>query len=465
MAIQKEHWLLLFAICASMFSTPLMMAGINAVLPELGLAFHAGATQLSLIGALYSLGLAIFQMTCGSLGDIWGHRRIFMLGGCIFAGASLLGGFATHIYPFLALRFFQGMGGAMLSAAGLALLAAAAPDSQRASYLGLSGAAVYAGIACGPPAAGFLTAAFGWECLFYINAATNLLALAAMRATRGVEWRPARGERLDLPGFALYAASICSLTAFSALLGSWPGPGLMLCALFIILIGVFIYREHKAPFPLLHIRLLRQNLPLALSCLAALINYASFFGIIFFFSFYLQTAKGFSVAQAGLILAFQPFMQALATPVATRMTNSFGASATSAAGAAICGVGLLACAFLAPQTPVYALFIAQAFLGAGMASFSLANTAFILDCAGRPHIGQASALTGAARTAGQLGSMIMVTCILSVFLGNQTVSMRTLGEFMTSMRIALVLFGALSLAGVATVLLRNSRKTPANEKA
>lgn len=458
MGIKKQHYILLFAICASMFSTPLMMAGINAILPELGKSFNAGATELSLVGGLYSLGLAIFQLACGSFGDIWGHRRIFMLGGIIFALASLLAGLPNTIYTFLFLRFVQGTGGAMLSAAGLALLAASSGPEDRAAYLGLSGAAVYSGIACGPPVAGFITAAFGWQYLFYINAFTNILVLIAMHKTKGQEWRPASKENFDYPGFFLYALAIAFLTLASAQIGNYPAIAYPAIGIFLVLIIFFLHKEKNKTFPLLNISLLQKNRPLTLSCLAAFINYASFFGIIFYFSFYLQLAKGLTVQQTGLILAFQPVMQAITTPLATRMVSKLGASLTSSIGAIICGLGLLACAFLSITTPIYVLFIAQAFLGTGMAAFSLANTAFILESAGRENIGQASALTGAARTTGQLSSMLLLTFVLSIFLGNEIITPATLPEFMQSMKISLIMFGILNILGVSTLIFRNKSK-------
>lgn len=458
MPIQKEHSLLLLAICASMFSTPLMMAGINAVLPEIGVSLAASATQLSLVGALYTLGLAIFQMACGSLGDIMGHRRIFIMGGAIFGLASLLAGVPCGLYPFLGLRFIQGVGGAMLSASGLALIAAAAPPNQRASYLGLSGAAVYSGIACGPPIAGFVTAAIGWRWLFFINALTNLLVLIAMKLSHKLEWRPAQNQPFDLGGCLLYGAAIGSLTLAASQIGVSPLPGYGGILIFAVLLFLFIAREGKVAFPLLNLSLLRRNSTFSLSCLAALLNYASFFGVIFYFSFYLQLAKGLNVQQTGLVLAFQPLMQAFATPLATRLMHAWGAAWVSTAGNLCCGAGLLACAFLTHSTPLWVLFLAQAFLGMGMGAFSLSNTALILDSAGQTHIGQASALTGAARTAGQLFSMVLLTFILGLFLGQAVIEKSTLPSFMASMRLSLIIFGTLNIIGVSLTVFRNRQE-------
>lgn len=455
MAINKDHYPLLLAICASLFSTPLMMAGINAVLPEIGTSLGAGATQLSLIGAVYSLGLAVFQLACGKLGDIWGHRRIFIAGGALFAASSAGAALLYNIPLFLFFRFLQGIGGAMLSATGLALLASAAPPAQRAAYLGFSGAAVYCGIACGPPLAGIITGVLGWRAIFWLNALTNLIVLSLMAHSVRHELRPAKGERFDWAGCVFYGIAMTSLTLAADTLASQPATGTAAIVAFACFIGLFWMRQNRISFPMLNTRILVSNRQLTLACVSALVNYASFFGIVFFFSFYLQIAKGLSAQEAGLILAFQPVMQAIGQPVATRLCAIWTPSPVSAIGAGICGVGLLAAAFIEPASRIAWIFLTQGLLGFGISLFSLANTTILLECAGQGFIGQASALTGAARTAGQLFSMACITFSLAIFLHHEPVAVASLPQFMHSMRCTLVVFGVLNLCAIGLALVRN----------
>lgn len=116
MPIEKAHRRLLLAVCTALFFMPFMMAGVNAVLPPLGESLHASARQLGMVGAFYSLGLAVFQLAAGSLGDICGRRRIFLWGMAIFALAGAALGFVSSMPLFLALRFVQGLGGALFNA-------------------------------------------------------------------------------------------------------------------------------------------------------------------------------------------------------------------------------------------------------------------------------------------------------------------------------------------------------------
>lgn len=458
MPVEKGHYSLLLAICVSLFCTPLMLAGVNAVLPEMGASLHVGARELSLVGTSYSLGLAVFQLACGSFGDIAGHRRIFLWGALIFGGSGALLGFLQSIHLFLPLRFLQGVGGAMLSASGLALMASCAAPENRATYLGISGAAVYSGIACGPPLAGLITGLLSWRWIFWWSALASLGLYLLTLKTVSHDWRPARQKSFDWPGCGLYALAMAALTLASSLLSQSPVAGALLLLAFALLLAFFCLHEFHCPYPMFNMRLILHNRVLAFSSLGAFVNYASFFGIIFYFSFYLQIAKGKSVQETGFILAFQAVMQAISTPLAARLCQRWGAGKTNALGAGLCGVGLLSAAFLLPETPLAVLFTTQGFLGCGMSLFALANTNIILDSAGLENVGQASGLTGAVRTAGQLCSMVMITLSLGFFLGNQAVSASTMPFFFQSMRSSLLVFGTLNICAIGMSLARNRIK-------
>lgn len=454
MSVDPRHYSLLAAICASLFATPLMVAGVNAALPEIGASLDASAGQLGLVGTIYSSGLAIFNLACGSFGDILGHRRVFMWGALIFGAVSAILGFVDSITFFLTLRFIQGTGAAMLSACGLALLASGATPENRATYLGFSGTAVYAGIACGPPLAGFITGSIGWQWIFWINALACLAVFLLMRFTAQHEWRPAQDKIFDWPGCVLYAIAMLALSAASGLIGTEPYTGWTLIAVFALFLGLFGLRESSCSFPVLNLSLLLKNRCLALSSLAAFVNYASFFGIAFYFSFYLQICKGRSVEEAGLILAFQSATQALCTPLASRLCNAWSKAWVAAIGAALCGLGLFTASVLALASPLWIVFLSQGLLGCGISLFSLANTNIILDSAGVPHIGQASALTGAMRSAGQFTSMVFITTSLNMFMGNSAISLENVDAFLASMELDLVVFAALNLAAIGLCLAR-----------
>ncbi|MBD5557464.1 MAG: MFS transporter [Desulfovibrio sp.] len=455
MSIEKSHRPLLVAICASLFCMPFMLAGVNAVLPPIGESLEASARQLSLIGTFYSLGLAVFQLASGRLGDIFGHRHIFLLGIAVFAVCGAALGFVRSVPLFIGLRFFQGLGGAMFNASGLALLASAAPPEKRAAYLGISGAAVYAGIACGPPLAGLVTGLMGWQWLFWGNALAFAGVFLLMKVTVQREWRTAEGQPFDMTGCAIYGCAMIALTFGASELAERPTLAWVLLGAFVGLVLFFCLHELRSRYPLLDMRLLAENRVFALSSLAAFVNYSSFFGTLFFFSLYLQVGRGMEVQEAGLVLAFQAVVQALTTPLAARMCKSWPLARVSAVGVTLCGVGLATAACLSLDSSLALIFVAQALLGTGMSLFALPNTAIILESAGENHVGQASGLTGAVRTAGQLCNMVVITLTLGFFLGNAPVDAATLTGFMRCMRVDLVIFCVCNLGAIACVLAQN----------
>ncbi|MDR1660353.1 MAG: MFS transporter [Desulfovibrio sp.] len=453
--IENSHRRLIFAVCTAQFFMPFMMSGVNAVLPPLGASLNASARELSLVGTFYSLGLVVFQLAAGRLGDIWGRRRVFMCGMAIFAFAGGALGFVSSVPLFLALRFMQGMGGALFNASGLALLASASPPGRRAVYLGFSSTAVYAGIACGPPVAGFVTGAFGWRWLFFGNALAVAAAFLIMKYCVTLEWRIARGQPFDLRGCAVYALAMISLTLGASELAHSPVVAGLLMVFFALLLAAFVFCELKTGYPLLDVRFLAHQRVFALSSLAAFVNYSSFFGMVFFFSLFLQTGHGLSVRQAGMLLAVQPLAQLLATPLAARLCMVWDSGKLSAVGVALCGMGLVTAAFLDLAAPLWHLAAAQCLLGCGISFFSLPNTTIMLESAGPDHVGQASGLTGAMRNAGQLFNMVVVTITLSVLLGHDSVTSENFSVFLDCMRVDLIIFGVLNLLAVGCVLARN----------
>lgn len=445
---------LLFAVCVAQFVLPFMMAGVNAVLPPIGEDIHASARELSLISTFYALGLAIFQLTSGRMGDVWGRRRVFLSGMGIFVVTGAVLGGMNHIEALLPLRFVQGAGAAMFNASGLAILAAAAPPGKRGQFLGFSGAAVYAGIACGPPVAGFVTGTLGWRWLFWGNALAGIAAWCLMYFTVRAEWYEGKGDPFDYRGGLVYGAGMAALTVGSTSLQSSPSMGWGLLAAGVVILALYVWLELRTPYPLLDVRLLVTNRLFGLSSLAAFINYSSSFGLLFFFSMYLQVVRGMNVMESGLFLSLQFVLQAVSTPWAGRLADRHGAERVSAVGIALCGVGLCAASFLGRETPLWYLCVAQVLLGLGISLFAIPNTTVILESAGPGHLGQAAGLTGAVRTGGGLLNMVIISTTLGIYLGHEPVSPATIDPFLKSLRVDLILFGLLNLAAVGCALGR-----------
>lgn len=445
----------LLAVCASQFILPFMLAGLNAVLPILGDDLALSAREISLISTIYTLSLAIAQLSSGRAGDIWGRRRLFLAGLGLFSLCSLALGFVRDFETLLLLRFLQGFGAASFNSSGLAILMTMAPARQRSAVLGASATAVYAGVSCGPALAGVLTGMFGWRWLFWGTALAAAGAWLLMRHNLHEEWRPGRGEPFDWKGCLNYGGFMLLLTLGASFFQHAPWAPWALAGSLCLLL-VYLRLEWRSRYPLLELRLFTQNRPFALSALAAFVNYVAGIGTGFYFSVYLQNLRGFSVREAGFFLAVQAIMQMLASPWAGRWADRYGPGRIGTLGILLCGVGIGLASCIGPDTPLYLLIGIQIVLGLGFGIFATPNTTVILESAGPRYLGQASGLTGAVRTGGMLASMIIVTASLSFFVGHEPVRPENAPAFMESMRLDFLLFSGLNLLALVCSLGRVS---------
>ncbi|NOQ41704.1 MAG: MFS transporter [Desulfuromusa sp.] len=444
---------ILFSVCMAHFLMPFMMSAVGVALPTLGREFSASAIQLGMVETTYALSAAIFLLAMGRLGDIHGRRKIFQIGLLVFAFSGGLISQAWSIEIVIGLRFLQGLGGAMVMATTTAMVVSAFPANERGKALGIAIASVYAGISCGPFIGGFLVETLGWRSLFYMVLPLGLMTFLITRMKITEEWAEAKGEPFDWQGAALYGLSILLLVyGVSNLSRGWWAWGLLIVANTGLLL--FLRFEARTPFPLLNIKLLRENRVFALSNLAALFNYAATFGVTFFLSLYLQYVKGMGPQQAGAILIVQPIVQTLLSPFCGRLSDRVPASWVATSGMAFCALGLAVATRLAAESSLTVVFLLLVFLGMGFALFSAPNVSMIMGSVEPRYLGVASGLNASMRTLGMLSSMMIITLVFSYLMHGQPVTLETQAAFLSSMRLALLIFCGLCVVGIGCSLGR-----------
>ncbi len=443
----------LFVICMAHFLMPFMMSAVGVALPTIGREFNASAMQLGLIETTYVLSASIFLLAMGRLGDIHGRRRIFQFGLVVFTLAGGLLSQAWSVEAMIALRFLQGMGGAMVMATTMAIVVSVFPPQERGKALGIAIASVYAGISCGPFFGGALVSALGWRWLFYLLIPLGTAAFLISWVKLREEWAEAKGETFDLRGSLVYGIAILLLISGASNLdrGLWAGALVLagLAGLFF-----FLWLEARTPFPVLNIALLRENRVFAFSSLAALLNYAATFGVTFFMSLYLQYIKGMSPHHAGLVLITQPVMQTLFSPFCGRLADRYPAARVATAGMLLCALGLGVAATLEGGSSLLVVVLMLVFLGLGFALFSSPNTSVIMGSVAPRYLGVASGLNSTMRTLGMMSSMTIITVIFSVFMGGRAVTLETQPDFLHSMHTALLVFSILCVFGIFCSMTR-----------
>lgn len=452
----------LITVSLASFLTPFMGSSINLAVPSIGREFDSGAVLLSWVVSSYILASAAFLLPFGRLADIFGRKKIFVIGLLAFTLFSLLCGLSWSIEALIAFRVLQGIGGAMIFGTAVAILTSVFPPQERGKVLGINVATVYTGLSLGPVLGGAMNQQLGWPSIFYFNAALGLFVVLLTALKLKGEWAGARGEKFDLGGAVLYAAGLVAfMYGFSSLATSTPAKFILAAGL--LLIAVFVGHEAREEQPMLDIRILSKNVPFAFSNLAALINYSATFAVGFLLSLHLQVVMGYSSQTAGLILLFQPVVMALLSPLAGTLSDRIEPRIVASWGMGLTALGLAVFAFLSASTPVWLIVLNLMLLGTGFALFSSPNSNAIMGSVEKKFYGVASSTMGTMRLIGQSVSMAIATLIIDLHIGSAQLSPAIAGLIVTSVKMSFAIFAVTCLGGVFASLARGN--VNAGEKA
>jgi MFS family permease len=307
-------------------------------------------------------------------------------------------------------------------------------------------------IAAGPVIGGLLVASMGWRSIFLVNIPIGILAVALVLLFLKGEWADCRGERFDLGGSIQYGLTlICVMYGFSLLP---EREGFILIIAGVVMLAVFIARELRISYPLWNIRLFAKNRVFLFSNMAALINYGATFAVTFFLSLYLQYIKGFSPEHAGMILVVQPVVMALVSPAAGRLSDRIEPGKIASAGMAMSALSLVLLTLTGSDTSLLTFIGILVILGIGLGLFSSPNTNAIMGSVERCYYGVASGTLGTMRLAGQMLSMGIAMMVLAIFVGNVEITPALYPAFIEGMKISMLVFAVLCVAGIFFSLVR-----------
>lgn len=444
----RQQLSILAIVAITSFMGTFLISSINIALPAIEAEFSMHAVALSWIVTGFLLTTAILLLPMGRIADLSGVRRVFKSGLVLFTLSSLLCAYAPNGNWLIAFRLLQGMGAALTSTTGTAILVTAFPPQQKGRVLGISVAAVYIGLATGPFIGGYLTLLLGWRSIFLTSTVLGLLVIAVTWRYLGKDAATAPGilRKLRLKGSLFYIAGLSALVYGSSRIPDVSGWLLMLLGA----VGLLLFwrSEARSDFPIFHTRLFTHNRLFAYSNFAALINYSSTFAIVFLLSLYLQKIQGLSPQTAGSILVAQPAMMALFSPLAGRLSERIQARYLATLGMSMCTVGLAAFAFLQANTPLPIIVGILLWVGLGFALFSSPNMNTIMSSVDRSAYAQASGTAATMRVVGQITSMTIATFFFALLLGKTQMEAADPKLFLQAQRQAFLVFAALGLAGI-----------------
>jgi EmrB/QacA subfamily drug resistance transporter len=373
----RQRWTLI-TVCTATFMLLLDITVVNVALPSIRRDLHGSFTDLQWVVDAYSLMLASLLLTAGSLADLLGRRRVFVVGLGFFSAASFLCGLATTPLFLNLARGAQGVGGAIMFATSLALLAQEFHGKDRGFAFGIWGATIGGAVAIGPLVGGALTSAFGWEWIFFVNVPIGIAAIfATLRFVR--ESSDPEGRRIDWSGLVTFSGSLFCLV-FALIRGNDEGWGstmiVSLLAAAAILMAAFVVAEMRQETPMFDFGLFRKPAFVGAS-IAAFALSASMFAMFLYLTLYIQGVLGYSPFQAGLRFLPLSVISFFVAPVAGRLSDRIPLRTLLGGGLILVGVALLLMGGLSTSSGwthlIPGFVIAGA--GVGMANPTLATIA------------------------------------------------------------------------------------------
>jgi EmrB/QacA subfamily drug resistance transporter len=366
--VRAGRWWMLGATCLSVLVVALDLTILNIALPSISAALHASTADLQWIVDAYSLAFAGVMLPAGLAGDRFGRRRLLLAGLAVFLGASVWCALSASAGELIAARAVMGLGAGIVLPLSLAVVSAAFSDAERPKAVGITIAAVAAGLPLGPVLGGVLLQHFSWHSVFWINVPAVCLTLAA-GARLIPESRNPAAPPLDAPAVLLSAGAVTCLV-WGAINGperGWTAPATWgLLAGSAVLLAAFVSRERRAAHPLINRELLLDR-RFTWGTVATVAVSVALFGILFVVPQYLQSVAGDHPITAGLRLL--PMMGGLlaAGGAASLAAREAGTRVTVTAGLALltAGLAVLSQVHLATGYGVVATGLALCGLGTG----------------------------------------------------------------------------------------------------
>jgi MFS family permease len=405
-------------VCLGTLVVPFDSA-VNVAFPAIIQAFALPIPDIQWVVIAYTLTYAALMLVFGRLGDMLGHRRVFLFGSLNSAVAFLACAISPSLPWLLAARVAQGIGAALALSCGPALATGLYPESQRSRILGLYTMIFGVGGAAGSLLAGVLVQRFGWQSVFWFRAP---LSFAAFIFAWGLPAAAPAGprEQFDAAGAALLVLAISTLLLGLNRLQPGAGAAPFLALSVVAALG-FVVRERRAAFPIIDLRCFRDPDFSLLNAGNVAVSLAGF-SVPLLVPFFLDRVAGLAAPQVGAMLCVSSLGTALAAPVAGRLAGHIAPRRLALAGAAAAAVGQVLIGAAGPAPDLLSFGIWMFLQGSGLGLFQVAYFEIASATLPRGNRGVAGSLVMMTRTLG------IVTGATVLMLGFQTLRSAAIGS-------------------------------------
>jgi EmrB/QacA subfamily drug resistance transporter len=453
-------------VCIGAFIGQVDASIIQLAMPSLEDAFDAPLHAVSWAAVGYVLAFASTLPLFARLAEIGGRKALYLTGFVLFALFSALCGLATSLLTLIVFRLLQGAGGAMLGANSLVILVAAAGPARRGKAIGIMAAAQAVGLSLGPALGGVLLSAFGWRSIFLATVPFAILGAALGWLIVPRTTALAKDRRFDIGGAILVVPALAAamLTITEAQAWGLSAPLLVSAAAAASLLGAFVWRENRAPAPLIDLKLFRTA-NFSAGAVGVLVSYSMLYGMFFAISFAFVRGYHEQFFAAGLRLTIVPVALALVAP--------FGGAASDKhprlvmlAGMILSALSALALTRLLTGGPASlpGVMISLATFGVGLGLYIASDNNAAMTAAPAAESGEAGGLLNLLRVLGTGVGVASASAVLGFRLGGAGVAVRTAGTPDTVMLAAvgdtLVMVAAFGALGALMAMIRHEGPPP-----
>lgn len=397
----------MLAVCMASLDTAIA----NTALPTIAREINATESASIWVISAYQLAMVAALLPAAAMGDVFGHRRVYLTGLIVFVLSSLACGLAPSLPVLVGARILQGLGAAGVMGVSGALVRFIYPSHALGRGLGTNALVVGLSFAAGPTLASLILVYGSWHWLFLVNVPVGLAALVL--ALRGLPATASSGHRFEWRAGLLCAGFLSFLVlglSEAAHYAPWPRVAAELAVAAVCLL-LLLYRQAGHPAPILAVDLLRRPI-FALSAATAVCAFATQALAFVSLPFMLQQVLGYSQVETGFLITPWPVLAALAALIAGRMSDRYPAGMLGGVGLAVLALGMFGLAMMPDHPSVWDIAWRMALCGAGFGFFQSPNLRAIISAAPPGRAGGASGMVGTVRLLGQSsGAALVAACL------------------------------------------------------
>jgi EmrB/QacA subfamily drug resistance transporter len=418
---ENSRWWTLGAMCFALFMLMLDNTVVNVALPSIQRDLHASLSSLEWTVNAYTLTLAVLMITCGRLGDIFGRRRLFLIGVSVFGIASLVIGFSPNDTVLIAFRAVQGVGAACMMPASLAIITQAFPPHQRGMAIGTWAGISALALAIGPVLGGFLTEDVSWRAIFFINPPIAVVAIAVTLFAAHESRDETVDRTVDFRGIALLTVGLTALVLSLIEGNSWHWGSPRIIALWLIAavaLVLFVLTEARVRAPMLDLAFFRNRTSVGVNLVGFIVSFA-LFAQFFFLTLYMQNVLHLSPLQTGIRFLPTTVVLVVMGPVSGRLTDKIGPRPLMTAGTLIVAISIYIESRITVGSGYLTLLPGFILMGFGMGLVMSPMTTAAMNAVDRSKAGAASGVLSMSRMVGSTFGVAVMGAIVTTVGGSK----------------------------------------------